>query len=256
MSSSATVPFFKKPSAKIANARRRAAASRRTKVDSDKSDDDNDDDDESSANSSASDSDDESRRTALKKTSTKKRKIGGISDTITSSANGSSKTGVAAAADVGVGVEHKGSGSAALSNTTDITKKSAMYDEDFLLGKKKLKPSSDEVDGEVLSGDAAEALEQQQQQQQGIYRGNANYAKFITPREQATRKVGPMKSASNIRSTTVTDYQPDVCKDYKQTGFCGYGDSCKFVHMRENYKAGWQLDKEWEEVQRKKNKAA
>ena len=28
------------------------------------------------------------------------------------------------------------------------------------------------------------------------------------------------------------DPQPDVCKDYKQTGYCGYGDSCKFMHDR------------------------
>jgi RING finger protein 113A len=35
---------------------------------------------------------------------------------------------------------------------------------------------------------------------------------------------------------------------YKQTGFCGFGDSCKFLHAREDYKQGWQLDKEWENV--------
>lgn len=47
---------------------------------------------------------------------------------------------------------------------------------------------------------------------------------------------------------TVTDFAPDVCKDYKQTGFCGFGDGCKFLHAREDYKQGWQLDKEWEKV--------
>jgi len=36
------------------------------------------------------------------------------------------------------------------------------------------------------------------------------------------------------------------CKDYKETGFCGYGDSCKFLHDRSDYKTGWQLDKEWD----------
>lgn len=38
------------------------------------------------------------------------------------------------------------------------------------------------------------------------------------------------------------DYQPDVCKDYKETGYCGFGDTCKFLHDRSDYLAGWQLD--------------
>lgn len=57
-----------------------------------------------------------------------------------------------------------------------------------------------------------------------------------------------MKAPTNIRTITVTDFAPDVCKDYKQTGFCGFGDSCKFLHAREDYKQGWQLDREWETV--------
>ncbi|KAF7443062.1 Pre-mRNA-splicing factor cwc24 [Pyrenophora tritici-repentis] len=60
------------------------------------------------------------------------------------------------------------------------------------------------------------------------------------------RQVGPMKASTNIRTITVTDYTPDVCKDYKQTGFCGFGDNCKFLHAREDYAAGWKLDREWE----------
>ncbi|EPE04602.1 pre-mrna splicing factor cwc24 [Ophiostoma piceae UAMH 11346] len=68
------------------------------------------------------------------------------------------------------------------------------------------------------------------------------------------RSVGPVKAPTNIRTVTVTDYSPDVCKDYKQTGFCGFGDNCKFLHMREDYKQGWQLDNEWEAVTKgKKN---
>ncbi|KAL2107198.1 hypothetical protein VUR80DRAFT_5570 [Thermomyces stellatus] len=61
-------------------------------------------------------------------------------------------------------------------------------------------------------------------------------------------KIGPTQAATNVRMTTMIDYAPDVCKDYKQTGFCGFGDNCKFLHDRSDYKQGWQLDKDWENV--------
>ena len=69
--------------------------------------------------------------------------------------------------------------------------------------------------------------------------------------EEKTRvrpHAGPVKAPTNIRGITVIDYQPDVCKDYKQTGFCGFGDTCKFLHDRGDFKQGWQLDKDWEDV--------
>jgi RING finger protein 113A len=35
---------------------------------------------------------------------------------------------------------------------------------------------------------------------------------------------------------------------------CGFGDNCKYAHTREDFKQGWQLDKEWESVTKgKKN---
>lgn len=87
------------------------------------------------------------------------------------------------------------------------------------------------------------------------YRGTKNYTKFIehgdTLRANAgshkNRIAGPVKAASNLRVTARFDYAPDLCKDYLETGFCGFGDSCKFLHDRGEYKAGWELDKEWEE---------
>lgn len=54
-----------------------------------------------------------------------------------------------------------------------------------------------------------------------------------------------------IKSTIRVDYQPDICKDYKETGFCGFGDSCKFLHDRSDYKHGWQLEQEWAKGQYK-----
>ena len=55
---------------------------------------------------------------------------------------------------------------------------------------------------------------------------------------------GPVRAPNNIRVTVRWDYAPDICKDYKETGFCGFGDSCKFLHDRSDYKHGWQLERE------------
>ena len=66
--------------------------------------------------------------------------------------------------------------------------------------------------------------------------------------------VGPRKAPSNIRMTTVVDYNPSLCKDYNETGFCGYGNSCKYLHDRGDYKAGWQLEKEWEAKQERERR--
>ncbi|KAL7784634.1 hypothetical protein V8C37DRAFT_395499 [Trichoderma ceciliae] len=62
------------------------------------------------------------------------------------------------------------------------------------------------------------------------------------------RSYGPVRAPTNIRTVTMLDFQADICKDYKKTGSCGFGDNCKFTHIREDYKQGWELDKEWEKV--------
>ena len=66
--------------------------------------------------------------------------------------------------------------------------------------------------------------------------------------------IGPQKAPEFVRMTCRFDYQPDICKDYKETGFCGYGDNCKFMHDRGDYKSGWQLEKEWDNAQARKKK--
>ncbi|KAL5792249.1 hypothetical protein ACOSP7_000843 [Xanthoceras sorbifolium] len=75
--------------------------------------------------------------------------------------------------------------------------------------------------------------------------------------EKAGGSHGPLRASAHIRVSARFDYQPDICKDYKETGYCGYGDSCKFMHDRGDYKSGWQMEKEWDEAEkaRKRNLA-
>jgi hypothetical protein len=45
-------------------------------------------------------------------------------------------------------------------------------------------------------------------------------------------RVGPQRGSNNVRTTIRFDYQPDICKDYKETGYCGYGgtqESCLYA---------------------------
>lgn len=59
----------------------------------------------------------------------------------------------------------------------------------------------------------------------------------------STMAIGPIRAPTFLRATSRFDYQPDICKDYKETGFCGYGDNCKFLHDRGDYKSGWEMEK-------------
>ncbi|KAK3062923.1 RNA-splicing factor [Coniosporium uncinatum] len=145
--------------------------------------------------------------------------------------------------------KYAGDRTATISSTNDATKQSNWYDEtdlsaSSLLGTIRAKPSS----SSTPSTDPSAAPNN------GTYKGAANYTSFIqkNPDAPSHKTIGPVKAPTNIRTVTITDYAPDVCKDYKQTGFCGFGDSCKFLHAREDYASGWKLDKEWETAGKKK----
>lgn len=128
-----------------------------------------------------------------------------------------------------------------ITSANDATKQSNWYDEhapDALSAKNLLGSSSARATTNNTSSSTAP---------DGTYKGLANQTSYITKNPAAPqRSVGPIKAATNIRTITVMDYAPDVCKDYKKTGFCGFGDNCKYLHSREDVKQGWQMDKEWD----------
>ncbi|ETO15210.1 hypothetical protein RFI_22153 [Reticulomyxa filosa] len=88
-----------------------------------------------------------------------------------------------------------------------------------------------------------------------IYQGLKSYRD--PTRDPTARKapkflgIGPQRAPDNVKITCRFDYQPDICKDWKETGYCGYGLSCKFVHDRSDYKAGWQIENDWNQKREK-----
>jgi len=87
-----------------------------------------------------------------------------------------------------------------------------------------------------------------------IYHGLNAYTNFVEVKDRPSGNVtsgmvrqGPIRAPNNIRQTILFDYRPDICKDYRETGFCCFGDSCKFSHDRSDYKHGWEIEREWEQ---------
>jgi hypothetical protein len=94
---------------------------------------------------------------------------------------------------------------APLTSSNDATKHSDWYDENLtarnLLGTTRTRPAASTSEPD------------------GSYKGAANYQSFIQKNPDAPGKFGPIKAPTNVRTVTVTDFAPDVCKDWKQTGY-------------------------------------
>ena len=95
-----------------------------------------------------------------------------------------------------------------------------------------------------------------------IYRGQKAYAQYAEKSDSTIRaskftgSLGPVKAPSHLKATCRFDYSYGLCKDWRVSGYCGYGDSCIFVHDRSEFKTGWELEKEWEKEQEEKRKKA
>ena len=95
----------------------------------------------------------------------------------------------------------------------DATKGSNWFDEDkddlstaSLLGRTRNMKSKKTQEEEDTKGPEREP--------DGTYKGLANQASYIQKNPNApNRKVGPIKAPSNIRTITITDMAPDVCKE-------------------------------------------
>ncbi|XP_048140940.1 zinc finger CCCH domain-containing protein 1-like [Rhodamnia argentea] len=145
-------------------------------------------------------------------------------------------------------VEHDSRATATLETETEFSKDARAIRE------RVLKQATNEMSGK--SKDAGD---------EKLYKGIHGYTDYkagfrreqTISSEKAGGAHGPLRASAHIRVSARFDYQPDICKDYKETGYCGYGDACKFMHDRGDYKPGWQLEKEWEEAEkaRKRNLA-
>eukprot|EP00698_Gefionella_okellyi_P011875 TRINITY_DN315_c0_g1_i1.p1 TRINITY_DN315_c0_g1~~TRINITY_DN315_c0_g1_i1.p1 ORF type:complete len:355 (-),score=62.26 TRINITY_DN315_c0_g1_i1:577-1587(-) len=119
--------------------------------------------------------------------------------------------------------------------------------------------AEDEINA-MKANEVDQAARQARSTADGLYRGMKGYRDYepeTGANKAATasgRAKGPMKAPLFIRQQIRVDFQGYFCKDYKETGFCGFGDSCKFVHDRGDYKTGWQLDQEWEAEEREKRR--
>ncbi len=83
---------------------------------------------------------------------------------------------------------------------------------------------------DIIAGDELEELEEKRRIREkaaagsddempddGQYRGQSAYKSHLKKNKEIPKamRVGPQRSTNTIRTVTIVDYQPDVCKDYK-----------------------------------------
>ncbi|MED6142762.1 hypothetical protein PIB30_000322 [Stylosanthes scabra] len=153
----------------------------------------------------------------------------------------SEKTGFHFESSKEIQVQHDSKATATLETETDFSRDARAIRE------RALKQAEESLKGKATSSEDGK-----------LYKGMNSYKDYkagfrreqTIASEKAGGSHGPLRASAHIRVSARFDYQPDICKDYKETGYCGYGDSCKFMHDRGDYKSGWQLEKEWDEAEK------
>ena len=149
----------------------------------------------------------------------------------------------AAAADGGVSIlEGTGYG---FSYESSGAKRTGSSDQGATMSNKDLEDAQDKNQPAPLPKESVSADGRQ------LYVGQAGYAQHV----KQSKYSGPVRQTAHIRPDVRMDFARDICKDYKETGYCGWGDTCIFLHDRGDYKAGWQIDREWEIEQKQKREA-
>ena len=83
--------------------------------------------------------------------------------------------------------------------------------------------------------------------------GNKLYTGMISTKSKKEVLVKPV--SSHVKQSFVVDYQRDVCKDFLKLGYCGFGDTCKFLHYREEFQPNEkEHSNEWEMAAKKKRR--
>jgi RING finger protein 113A len=124
----------------------------------------------------------------------KRRRKGGISTSTSSAITKPSRS-----SDLSKSTQFTGDRSAAITNLDDATKTSNWFHAD------------EAAKGPEAEGDV---------EKDGTYKGAKGYGNFIQKNpDKLGKSVGPVKAPTNMRMITLVDFAPDVCKDYKQTGF-------------------------------------
>lgn len=101
-----------------------------------------------------------------------------------------------------------------------------------------------EVDGFGDEGEVTQIMTKAKKEKQTKIN---NFPNTVVKEEfvQIQRPSSAAKQKYNVRF----DYAAGLCKDYLETGYCGFGDSCIFLHDRGDYKMGWELDADFERQQ-------